>query len=247
MRRKDNKYIDIPELIEKKENFNPLIEEVEMYGVKTYVIAPQKILPENEDKIMLYIHGGGFILGSATDRTGMLMINEMGIKTYSTDYSLAPEAKFPVALNEFIEVCRFLIQSFDSRKIIGISASTGCTHRLSMLLKAHQEGLPMINSIALFSPAADLTGNGDSAISNEGRCLLAIKNQSFKIFVFPFAGSTPLTDPLVSPIYSDYPKTFPPTSIISGTRDLFLSNGVRLFWKLKVIGVRTELITDEGM
>src|ERR1700712_1616407 len=90
--------VEKAELDDMKKRFNPTIEPATISGVKTYIITPQSISPENQDKVILYIHGGGYIMGSATDRTGMLMTNELGLKTYAIFYQLAPKAKFPVAL-----------------------------------------------------------------------------------------------------------------------------------------------------
>jgi len=227
--------------------FNPAISDTTIDGVKVKIITPAKINPAYKGKIALYIHGGGFILGSATDRMGMLMTNEMGIKTYSVEYHLAPEAKFPIAMNECVAVYRYLVQHFKSTDITGWSCSAGCTHMLAMLVKAKEEGLPMINSIALISPATDITGNGDAPKSNDGRDLLGYKNMGDKMFVAPFIGKAIAADPLISPIYSNYTNDFPPTIILTSTRDLFLSNSVRMYWKLKNAKVNTELVVAEGM
>jgi predicted ester cyclase len=77
--------------------------------------------------------------------------------------------------------------------------------------------------------------------------LLAYKNQADKFYVAPFLGDTDPKNPFASPIYNTYKSTFPATSIVTGTRDLFLSGSSRLFWKLKDAGVSTELLCGEGM
>lgn len=235
------------QLEEMKRKFNPAISDTTINGVHVFVITPQNIKPENKDKIIIYIHGGGFTMGSATDRTGMLMANELGYKTYAIDYQLAPEAKFPVAMNECLEVYKFLITKYNPDNIIGISTSAGCTHMLAMLLKAKELNLSMINSISLLSPAVDLADNGDSNSFNDGRDLLAYRNMGDKMMIKPFVGNGSLSDPLVSPINATYSSDFPSTSIVTGTRDLFLSGSSRLYWKLKDAGVSVELLCSEGM
>jgi len=229
------------------DKFHPTIADTVIGGVPVKVITPATINPAYEGKIAIYIHGGGFILGSATDRMGMLMINEMGIKTYSIEYQLAPEAKFPVAMNECVAVYRGLLHQYHPNDITGFSCSAGCSHMLAMLLKARQEGLPMINSIALLSPATDISGNGDAMTANDGRDLLANKNSADKMFAAPFIGKASATDPLVSPIYATYTSDFPSSVLLTSTRDLFLSNTVRLYWKLKAVHINTNLVVAEGM
>lgn len=235
------------QLEEMKRKFNPAISDTTINGVHVFVITPQNIKPENKDKIIIYIHGGGFTMGSATDRTGMLMANELGYKTYAIDYQLAPEAKFPVAMNECLEVYKFLITKYNPDNIVGISTSAGCTHMLAMLLKAKELNLSMINSISLLSPAVDLADNGDSNSFNDGRDLLAYRNMGDKMMIKPFVENASLSDPLVSPINAAYSSDFPSTSIVTGTRDLFLSGSSRLYWKLKDAGVNVELLCSEGM
>lgn len=235
------------QLEEMKQKFNPSIADTTINGVHTYVITPQNIKPENKGKILLYIHGGGFVMGSATDRTGMLMANELGYKMYAVDYSLAPEAKFPVAMNECVEVYKYLISTYNPKNIVGVSTSAGSTHMLAMLLKAKELNLPMINSISLLSPAVDLANNGDSQFANDGRDILAYRNMGDKMMIQPFVGDASLENPLVSPINADYSIDFPATSIVTGTRDLFLSGSSRFYWKLKEAGVNVELLCSEGM
>jgi len=229
------------------DKFHPTVADTTIGGVLVKVITPAKINPAYAGKIASYVHGGGFILGSATDRMGMLMTNEMGIKTYSVEYHMAPEAKFPVAMNECLTVYRGLLEHHNPSDITGFSCSAGCAHMLAMLIKAKQEGLPMINSVAWLSPAADISGNGDSMTSNDGRDLLGNKNMGDKMFAAPFKGKTSATDPLVSPLYATYTSDFPASVILTSTRDLFLSNSVRLYWKLKDVHVTTEMVVAEGM
>ena len=62
-----------------------------------------------------------------------------------------------------------------------------------------------------------------------------------------YAAGRDLTDPYVSPLFGDFSKGFPPTLLASGTRDLFLSNTVRMHRKLRAAGVAAELHVFEAM
>jgi len=237
-----------------KENIKELgssITDTIIGDVKVYIITPSTLKPENKDKIAYYIHGGGYVMGSATDQTGLIMAHELGLKTYSLDYTLAPEAKFPVAMNQGLTVYKYLVNQYNPNKIVAFSTSSGCGHMMGMLLKAKQENLPMINSVALLSPSLDVSGAGDSYIANDGRDLLGLKNQGDKLYIAPFTGlkkdDPKLKDPLMSPIYGNYTPDFPAVVINTATRDLFLSNSSRLYWKLKAAGVPTQLDVAEGM
>ena len=60
-----------------------------------------------------------------------------------------------------------------------------------------------------------------------------------------YAGDHELTDPRISPVYGDF-RGFPPTYLVSGTRDMFLSNTVRVHRKLRTAGVVANLNVYEG-
>lgn len=239
------------QLQENIKEFKPTITDTIIGGVTVHVIIPSTLKPENRDKIAYYIHGGGYVMGSATDQTGLIMAHELGLKTYSLDYTLAPEARFPIAMNQALTVYKYLVSLYDPNKIVGYSTSSGCGHMMGMLLKAKQENLPMINSVALLSPSLDVSGVGDSYVSNDGRDLLGLKNQGDKLYVAPFTGlkkgDPKLKDPLMSPVYGNYTSDFPAVVINTSTRDLFLSNSSRLYWKLKAAGVPVQLDVAEGM
>ncbi|WP_197041315.1 alpha/beta hydrolase [Chondromyces apiculatus] len=226
--------------------FQPSIARTSIEGVKVVVVTPPSAAART-DHALLYIHGGGYVMGSATDRTGMLMAHELGLKMYSVDYQVAPEAKFPVALEECLKVYRHLVKTYAPSKVAVVSTSAGSGHALGMLLKAQEEGLPMIGASALLSPSVDLTQAGDSMTSNAGRDLMTYENHADKLYIAPFVGSARLDDPLVSPVYGTYREGFPATVIVTGTRDVFLSGSTRLYWKLRRATVPAELLVAEGM
>jgi epsilon-lactone hydrolase len=214
--------------------------------VPVVVIEPPIIEPKNAEKIILNIHGGAFVLGSARDRTGLLMAAEMGIRVYSIEYSLSPEVRYPVARDQCLSVYRQLVRDHDPRKIIGMSGSSGCQLMISTLLLAQRENLPMFSCQFLCTPATDLSGDGDSFVSNNGRDMMPT---SFLLNMVRqnYPGNIDYKDPLYSPIYADYSATFPPSVITTGTRDSLLSSGVCLYWKLRDAGVSVELLISEGM
>lgn len=222
------------------------LEEVEIAGIPVTIITPPNITPGLEDAIVLNIHGGAFVVGSPRDRMALLMAHDLGMKVYSIRYSLAPEAPHPVANEQIARVYRELVQSTPPRRIVALGSSSGGTHVLAMINRAKQEGLPMIAGVGLFTPATDISGAGDSIVSNDGRDGL-IRNFSANVIQNYYAPGKNLRDPDVSPIYADYGADFPPTAISTATRDLNLSSAVRLHDKLDQAGVPTKLLVAEGM
>jgi acetyl esterase/lipase len=96
----------------------------------------------------------------------------------------------------------------------------------------------------LLSPEVDLTESGDTFATNVGVDYVLVDGLAESIALY--AGEHDLTDPLLSPLYGDL-SGFPPTFLQSGTRDLFLSNTVRMHRALRAHDVDAELHVWEAM
>lgn len=227
-------------------SLKPTIRERTVAGVPVVVIAPRSAAPENGERIALYIHGGGYALKSALDVTALLMAEQLGLAVYSVDYRLAPEHPFPQGLDDCLAVYGALLQQFSSDNMVVFGGSAGGGLALAMLLKAKQQGLPLPRALGLFSPWTDLSRTGDSYYANEGRDPVLSWEDNLEHFAAAYAGGLDRTDPLLSPVQGEY-AGFPPTLVITGTRDLFLSNSVRLARKMLQAGVDAELRVWEEM
>ena len=103
----------------------------------------------------------------------------------------------------------------------------------------------MPGGLMLFSPMVDMTESGDSFQTNLG-IDHALAAGSLKRRTTLYAGGSPLTDAYLSPLYGDL-TGFPPTLLVSGTRDLLLSDTVRMHRKLRSAGLDAELHIWEAM
>ncbi|KAH0541397.1 hypothetical protein FGG08_004161 [Glutinoglossum americanum] len=227
--------------------YNLRVKRITIAEVSVVVVEPPHIEPDNTSKIILNIHGGAFVLGSARDRTSLLMAAEMGIRVYSIDYSLSPEVRYPVARDQCLTVYRHLVRDFDPKDILGMGSSSGGQLILSMLLLAHREELPMPTALYLCTPAADLSGDGDSMIVNAARDVMPTSFLAQMVRQNYANSEVDDRDELYSPVFAHYEADFPPTIITVGTRDCLLSSGVRLYWKLRAAGAKAELLISEGM
>ena len=215
-------------------------------GVHVLIIKPPVIKLETRSKIMLNIHGGGFIAATARDRSALLMAGEFGIKVYSVEYTLSPEARYPVARDQCLAVYKELTASFGAENIFGMCTSAGGQIMLSLLALAQRQKLPMMAGLVLYTPATDLSASGDSPVTNEGRDVMhpaivaAIAKKNY-------IGKHDTKNPLVSPLFADFEAGFPPTVITTGTRDVLLSGSLGLSWKLRDVSNRVELLVTDGM
>jgi acetyl esterase/lipase len=113
-----------------------------------------------------------------------------------------------------------------------------------MLLRAKTEGLPMPGGLVLLSPEVDLTESGDSFAVNAGVDVMLPGSLMANNRLY--AGGADLASPYLSPLFGHL-AGFPPTILLTGTRDLFLSNTVRMHRRLLAAHVEAELHVFEAM
>jgi epsilon-lactone hydrolase len=115
-----------------------------------------------------------------------------------------------------------------------------------MMLKAKRDGIPLPGAIAPGTPMSDVTKVGDTFVTNAMLDNVLVSPDGFcDAGTKVYARGHDLKDPLLSPIYGDV-TGFPPTILTSGTRDLLLSNTVRMHRKLRQAGVDAVLQVFEG-
>lgn len=224
------------------------VKPTEVGGVKAYVVTPAVVPPKKRDRLLLHLHGGVRVLfpGESGTREAILMAGFAGYRVISVDYRMPPDFPFPAALDDAIAVYRELLKSHEPRKIGIFGTSAGGSLTCTTLLRAKSEGLPMPGAIAPGTPTVDLTDEGDSCYTNEHLDNLLVTRAGFvRASVELYANGRDPKDPLLSPIYGDV-SGFPPAILTSGTRDLYLSNTVRMHRKLRAAGVEAVLQVWEG-
>jgi len=223
-------------------------ESIVVNGVQAYMVTPRTIPPENRDRLLVHVHGGCYVLGGGESATteAIYMAGFGRFKVLSVDYRRPPEFPYPAALDDAVVVWKEALKMARPASMAIFGTSAGGALTLSMVLRAKQEGLPLPGAIAPGTPMSDLTGVGDSfhtnfmidnvLVGSNGRCDAMARL---------YANGHDLKDPLLSPVYGDM-RGFPPAILTTGTRDLLLSNTVRVHRKLRQAGVDAELQVFEG-
>ncbi len=232
-----------------KEKYTRKSEHQTIEGVPVLVVTPKSYDPKKGRKILLYIHGGAYTLGKPDFLYADFapLADRTGLKVYAVDYRLAPEHPFPAALEDALKVYRNLQRRVGARNIAILGDSAGGALSLSMLLKAHAEGLPMPAAVVLYSPWSDIDKIGDTYYTLSGVAPILDYDKNLRSSAQAYAKGHDMKDPLISPVYGHYERDFPPTLIQVGTRDIFLSNCVRLYRTMKRSGAPAELSVWEGM
>jgi acetyl esterase/lipase len=229
--------------------FAERVEETEIAGVPVQLIEPKGYDPSNDARAVLYLHGGAHITGSPFEDLPITaaLAHRLGLKVYSAQYRLAPENPFPAGLDDGFAVYRGLLQSFEADNLSIVGESAGGNLALAIVLSARDAGLAMPAATALLSPWCDITSTGDSNSTLAGLDPTLDYAPHLEEAAAAYAGDQDQTDPLVSPLYADYRRGFPPTLITTGTRDLLLSDCARLSTAMRRAGVDARLHVWEGM
>ena len=206
----------------------------------------------DDDAWVLWIHGGGFCWGSARDGTGLRLAAGLERPVVSVEYPLAPEARFPVAIDVCLDAYLAGVQERGPRVLLG-GVSAGANLALGVLqrireLRAAGEDIPLPLGLVALTPFGDLAGEGDSYRVNEGRDAYLRWRGQQQLFAKAYAGGADLRDPLVSPVHADWSGEAPPPAFFStGTRDLFLSDCARIHTSWRAVGGEADLVLAEGL
>jgi len=169
------------------------------------------------------------------------------IEVVSIDYSMLPLHPFPADIDDVVNVYQYLSNKHPYEKLAIGGSSAGEVLALASILKFKDLDLELPGAVFAGIPGADLTKTGDSKYINEGiDHILVTYDGLLKSAAKLFAGDIDLTNPLLSPVYGNF-ENFPPTYLVTGTRNLFISDVVRTLRKLKLAGSIAELIVYEGM
>ena len=239
----------IPRLAQQRAALGISMTETTIGGVKAYILAPRVIPAAHKNQIIFHIHGGGYIFGPGEAGTGeaMLMAAYGGYKVLSIDYRMPPDAPYPAAMDDVTSAWRALVATTDPRRIAVEGTSTGGGMTLALMLRAKAEGLPLPGAMAPGSPWSDMTGTGDSYKTNEWIDNVVVSYDGYLSRVARlYAHGHDLMDPQLSPVYGDL-HGLPPAILTAGTRDLFLSNTVRVQRKLREADIEADLEMYEGL
>ena len=201
-----------------------------------YVVTPEGV---EDDRVVLDIHGGALILqgGAACAAMTVIAAARVGLPTWGIDYRMPPDHPYPTPLDDCVHVYQALLEEVPSDRVVVAGGSAGANLAAALVVRARDEGLPLPAAVVLATPEVDLTESGDSFSTNLG--VDSILGSLMPVNELYAAGHD-LAHPYLSPLFADL-AGFPPTILTTGTRDLYLSNTVRMHRALRRAGVDAEL------
>ena len=211
---------------------------VEVAGAAAYELVPAHVTDPGAAPVVVELHGGAMVSGGGelAWRASAPTAVRRDAVTWAVDYRMPPEHPFPAALEDCLSVYREAVARHGARRVLVSGFSAGGNLAAAVVLRAREEGLSVPAGLVLLSPALDLTESGDSFRTLRDVAGLAPMPLANRLY----AGGRELAHPHLSPLFGDV-AGFPPTFLQSGTRDLFLSNAVRMHRRLLDAGVEVEL------
>ena len=219
------------------------VDEIQVGEATVHVVVPQEI--DDDSQVILNLHGGALILGGGECCRfgGVSHAGTFRSRVWSLDYRMPPDHPYPAGLDDSLAAYRALLEDHRPEDIVVSGGSAGANLAAALVLRARDEGLPLPAAVLLLTPELDLTESGDTFHTNLG--VDAFLGRLMPVNLLYAAGHD-LAHPYLSPLFGDFAKGFPPTFLSAGTRDLFLSNAVRMHRALRSAEINAELHVIEA-
>ena len=201
------------------------------------------------DAVLLYLHGGGYAAGSfVTHRLVAEKVAQLArVRALLPAYRLAPEHRFPAAVDDTMAVYRWLIQEYgaDPARVVVAGDSAGGGLTIALAVSARDAGLPLPAALACVSPWTDLAGTGESMRTKAGidPCFTP---EGLHLQAREYLGDADPRHPLASPLYADL-RGLPPVMVQVGEDELLLDDARRLVERARAAGVDTTLEVWPGL
>jgi acetyl esterase/lipase len=215
------------------------VEADEITGLYVEWLTPKTRM---DGKLLLYLHGGAYVIGGCDMHRQMVShIARAGrIRALLPEYRLAPEHRFPAAIDDAVAVFKSLLDmGIQAEDIVFAGESAGGGLALATLLALRDAGDPLPAAAVLLSPFLDLTGSGDSMRTR------ATQDPWFRAQDLPIVANLYCEPhqrrfPLVSPVFADI-EGLPPMFVQVGDDEILLSDSERITDACIAAGIEVEL------
>lgn len=220
-------------------------------GVPVDIVTPAAgVAPEKKDKVLIDFHGGGFVLGNGGIGGRMEAVPVAGLGGYrviTVDYRQAPEAVYPAATEDALAVYRELLKTHRPADIGVYGTSAGGMLTAQLVARLQKEGLPRPGAIAIMAAGASPRGASDSSHWLLGLTGAEVHAPAEMPKIPSYFAAKDMSDPLAFPAASpELLASFPPTLILSSSRDALLGNALDTHARLVEAKVDSQLYVREG-
>jgi epsilon-lactone hydrolase len=224
------------------------VEETTIVGVRADVITPLAMPEANRGRVLINLHGGGFVSDSGSLIEGIPISYLAKVKVVSVYYRLAPENPFPAAVDDVVAIYRELLKTYKPGAIGIFGTSAGAILTCEVAVRLKQLGLPLPAALGAFSVLTDFSRPSDS------RQIFTLDGLPGRLEPMdpkrpptdPYPGSADRRDPVLSPLFANL-SGMPPTLLVTSTRDLLLSDTALFHRALLGAGNDAQLVVFEAL
>ncbi|MCK8672984.1 alpha/beta hydrolase [Rhodococcus sp. HM1] len=207
-------------------------------------------LPQDADasKVLLYTHGGGFAVGSASSHRKLAghVAKALGVVSFVLDYRRAPEFGHPAQIEDGVAVFDALVaDGIAPQDVTTIGDSAGGNLAISIALALLQQGKQGPGSVIAFSPWLDMENKGETLVTNDATDALITPELLAGMIAGVLGDTIDPTTPLANPLYADF-TGFPRLFVTAGSVESLLDNATRLQERAESAGVDVTLSIGEG-
>lgn len=200
-------------------------------------IVPRKLAT---DRVLLYLHGGGFVFGLTPQhlKMGECLAQKLGSRVLMVDYRLAPEHPFPAALDDCETAYSWLLKQDVLAKNIAVAGdSAGGNLTLTTIMKLRDEGYPLPVAAACLSPVTDLTtiDHGRAGFRDP-----LLPTNAVRMYHRSYVGHHDASDPLISPVFGNL-RGMPPLLVHVGDDEILREDAIRIAKLAESAGVDVRL------
>lgn len=240
-----------PILAQWEKRFPVKTERTTIDGVVVDIVTPEKAVPADKaDKVLINFHGGGFILGNGGIGGRIEAVPMAGLAGYrviTVDYRQAPEAVYPAATDDAVTVYRALLKTYRPENIGVYGSSAGGMLTAQLVARLQKEQLPPPAAIAIMAAGAAKRGASDSSYWMLGLTGAQVTPQPAMLSMPQYFKAKDMEDPYAFPASSPaILAKFPPTLIVSSSRDALLGNALDTSANLVAAKVPNQLYVREG-
>ncbi|MBV8956257.1 MAG: alpha/beta hydrolase [Solirubrobacterales bacterium] len=224
------------------------VEDVDAAGITCRLFRPQPVAP-----VLLYLHGGGWALGSIEEAEPLCraIANESGWAVLSVGYRLAPEHPYPAALEDVERVVAWLgcgggRLGLDPSRLVLAGDSAGANLAAAVAIRARDRGHSVCRLQALLCPALDLLD--EAAVRSEHAKGFGLDRETIRWHLesyAPAAADRELAD--VSPLRAETLTDLPPALIVTAEYDPLRAQGEAYARRLADAGVPVVATRYVGM
>jgi len=198
-----------------------------------------------DDAALLYLHGGGYILGSVQTHTELCarIARATGVRALAIDYRLAPEHPYPAAVEDAVAAFRWLRgQGLDPARIAIAGDSAGGGLVLATLVALRERGEALPACAVCLSPFTDLSGAGQPDANDDP----LLTPEAIQMMAATYLQGADARQPTASPVFADF-RGFPPLLLQVGTRERLLPDSLRVAERARSAGVDVTVERGEGL